>query len=214
MAARCDSTSARSGQRMLRSSTSNLSASGRNSAATFALTASPPADQPVRSLAVAGLGAAILLRALRGLLRPVPRADGEASGARNRNGRNRIFEDMAGGRRSGQHFFDHVAMDVSQPAVDTVVAEDELFVIDAEQAQDRGVHVIDFRGVLAIERLVAPLIAFARNHAAFDSAAAEPVGENERIVIAALTALRGRHAPELGCPKDEGVLEQPALFEV
>jgi uncharacterized protein YoaH (UPF0181 family) len=47
-----------------------------------------------------------------------------------------------------------------------------------------------------------------------DAAAAEPVGEAIRVVVAALAALRAGHAAELGGPQDDGVVEQAALFEI
>ena len=39
---------------------------------------------------------------------------------------------------------------VGQSAVDAVVADGELFVVDAEQVQHRGVDVVHLRGVGAI----------------------------------------------------------------
>ena len=89
-----------------------------------------------------------------------------------------------------QQFFDDVPMHVGQAAVDAVVAEGELGVVDAEQVQDRGVDVVDLGGCVAVGRLVAQLVAFARNDAALDAAAAEPVREDIRVVVAALAALR------------------------
>ena len=38
---------------------------------------------------------------------------------------------------------DHVPVHVGQPAVDAVVADGQLRVVDAEQVQDRGVDVVD-----------------------------------------------------------------------
>ena len=52
-------------------------------------------------------------------------------------------------------------MDVGQAAVDTVVTERQLRVVDPEEVQDRGVDVIDRRRMVAVERLVAPRIALA-----------------------------------------------------
>jgi len=87
-------------------------------------------------------------------------------------------------------FLDDVPMHVGEPAVDAIVAECELGVIDPQLAQDRRVNVVNFRGILAIQRLVAPLVALAMRDAPLDAAAAKPVGEDIRIVIAAFSALR------------------------
>ena len=66
-------------------------------------------------------------------------------------------------------------MHVGQPAVDAVVAEGQLLVVDAEQVQHRGVHVVAVGRVLG--GLVRPLVARAVGDAALDAAAGEPDGE-------------------------------------
>ena len=43
-----------------------------------------------------------------------------------------------------------MAMHVGQPAVDAVVADGQLRVVDAEQVQDRGVDVVDLGRVFAV----------------------------------------------------------------
>src|SRR5207245_2725393 len=63
-------------------------------------------------------------------------------------------------------------------------------------------------------RLVRPLIALAEGDAALDTAASQPGGERERVVVAPLAALGTRHAPELRGPEDDSVVEQPARFEI
>ena len=80
-------------------------------------------------------------------------------------------------------------VDVGETAVDGVVADGELFVIDAELMEDGGVDVVDLRRVAAVGGFVAPLVAFAVGDAAFDAAAGEPVGEDVRVVVASFTAL-------------------------
>ena len=80
-------------------------------------------------------------------------------------------------------------MDIGQAAVDSIVPEGELGVIDAELVKERGVDVVHLGGVGAVERFVAPLIAFTVGDARLDSAPAKPVGEHIRIVIAAFSAL-------------------------
>jgi len=91
-------------------------------------------------------------------------------------------------------------MHIREAAIDAVVSEDELGVVDPEEMQDRRVKVIDFRRVLAVARLVAPLVAFPGDDAALDASARQPVGEDIGIVIAPLPALRAWHAPKLRGP--------------
>jgi hypothetical protein len=86
-------------------------------------------------------------------------------------------------------------MHIREAAVDAVVADGELLVIDAEQVHHRGVDVVAGRRIGAVERLVAPLVALAGGDAALDAAAAEPVGEDVRVVVAAFAALRAGMRP-------------------
>lgn len=58
-----------------------------------------------------------------------------------------------------QDLLDHVPVHVRQPAVDAVLPHRQFLVIDAQQVQHRRVDVVDERRVVAIQRLVAPLIA-------------------------------------------------------
>ena len=105
-------------------------------------------------------------------------------------------------------------MHVGKAAVNAVVAEGELLVVDAEEAKDGGVDVVDFGVMIWVRRLVAPFVARAVGGSAFNSAAGEPIGKDERIVVATLAALGARHAAEFGGPKDNGIFEQAAGFEV
>ena len=41
-----------------------------------------------------------------------------------------------------EHFLDHLAMDIRQPPVRAIVAEGELFMVDAEKVQNRGVEIV------------------------------------------------------------------------
>ena len=86
--------------------------------------------------------------------------------------------------------------------------------IDAEEVEDGGVDVVDLGGVAAVEGFVAEVVAGAVGDAAADAAAAEPVSEAEGVVVAAFAALGAGHAAEFGGPEDEGIVEEPALFEV
>lgn len=108
-----------------------------------------------------------------------------------------------------------MAVDVGEAAVDSVMTEGELGVVNPQQMQEGGVDVVDLRGVFTIQGFVSPQIAFPVGDAAFDPAATEPVGENVGVVVAALeSVLRRGHASKFGCPEDEGVLEHSPLFEV
>ena len=79
-------------------------------------------------------------------------------------------------------------MNIGEPAVDAVVPHGESLVIDAELVQHGGVDVVDLGGMRPVERLEAPLVRLAVG-AALDPATAEPVGEDEGVVVAAFAAL-------------------------
>ena len=78
---------------------------------------------------------------------------------------------------------------VGEAAIDTVMAHGKAFVLDAQQVQHGGVDIVDLGGMLAVQGFVAPLVTFPGGNTAPDAAAAEPVGEDVRIVVAALAAL-------------------------
>src|SRR5437867_1849789 len=90
--------------------------------------------------------------------------------------------------KSADKLLDDVAMHVRQTAVDAIVAKRQLLVVDAEQVEYGRVDVVTIGRLL--RRLVRPLIARPIGHAALDAAADKPVCERERIVVAALAALR------------------------
>src|SRR5439155_22335521 len=98
------------------------------------------------------------------------------------------------------------------PAVDAVVAEGQALVVDAKDMQDRGVQVVAVS--LAAGALVAELVAFSMADAALDAGAGQPRDKSAAVMVAAGGALRKRHAPKLGRPDDQGVLEQAAFFQV
>src|SRR5579872_3682620 len=114
--------------------------------------------------------------------------------------------------RSGLNLADHLAMHVGEAAVDAVVAESQFLVIDAEQVQDRGVHVVAVGGIC--RGFVRPLVAFAVRGPALDAASGEPIGEGERVMVPPFRALAARHAAKLGGPHHDGVVEQAARFQV
>ena len=107
-----------------------------------------------------------------------------------------------------------MTVDIRQAAIDAVVSYGQFPMIDAKQVQDGRVHVVDLRWILAIEWLIAPFVRRALADARFDTAAAQPICEDVRIVITPLAALRARHASKFCCPKDDRVIQHAALFEV
>src|SRR5258708_30363198 len=103
-------------------------------------------------------------------------------------------------------------MHVGQSALDAVLVEAELFVIEAEQMERGGVEIV------AVARMLggfeAQFVARAVAHAALDPAAREPRGERARIVVATLAALRCGLAAELTRADDQRRVEQTALLEI
>lgn len=104
-------------------------------------------------------------------------------------------------------------MHIGEAAVDAVVPQGELGVVDAELVKHGRVNVINAGGIRAVLRTETPFVTFPIG-AALDAATAEPVGEDEGIVVAPLAALGAGHAAELGGPENERVLEHAPLFEV
>ena len=112
----------------------------------------------------------------------------------------------------GQQARDDLAMHIGEAAVNAVVAPGEFGVVNAEKLKHRRMDVINLGGIAPVERFIAPLVAFADGNAAFYAAAAQPVGENIRVMIAALTALRAGHPAKLGRPQNDGVFEHSTLL--
>src|SRR4051812_49288495 len=88
---------------------------------------------------------------------------------------------------SPHDLLDDMSVDVCQTAVDAVVADRQLLMVDAQQVQDGRVDVVAVGRL--VDRLVRPLVASPVGHASLDAPAAEPVGERERVVVAALRTL-------------------------
>src|SRR5262249_11154702 len=115
-------------------------------------------------------------------------------------------------RPLGQHLLDDLSRHVGQPFVPAVVQEGQLFVIEADQVQERGVEVVDRDAIF--DGAETELVGGANGLAASDAAAGKPHGVAVRIVVAALAALRHRRPAELAGPNDEGAVQQAPLFEV
>ena len=112
-----------------------------------------------------------------------------------------------------EEVFDDVAVDVGEAEVAAGVGVGEFFVIEAEEVEDGGVHVVhvDFVG----DGVVAEVVGLAEGEAGFDAGAGEPLAEAAGVVVAAgAVALGVGGAAEFAAPPDEGVFEEAALFEV
>ena len=83
---------------------------------------------------------------------------------------------------SGENVLDDVTMHVGQSAVDTVVIERQLLVVDAEQVQDRGVEIRD--GDFVFRNEITDLIARSVAVAAFHTGSGEEAGERSGMMIA------------------------------
>src|SRR5262249_4762555 len=105
-------------------------------------------------------------------------------------------------------------VNIRQSAVDAVVPDRELLVVDAKQAQDRGVNIVHLSRVLAIQWFVPPLVARAKADPALDAAATEAIREAVRIVISSLAALTRRHTAEFRGPQNHCVVEHAALLQI
>src|SRR5215471_1987210 len=70
--------------------------------------------------------------------------------------------------RLRQNILDHLSVKIRQPAIDAIVANGQFFVVDAEEVQDGRMNVVDRRRIVAVQRLVPPLVARAVADAALD----------------------------------------------
>src|SRR5829696_10143094 len=91
------------------------------------------------------------------------------------------------GCSSGQEISQDAAVDVGETAVDAIVTERELGMVDAQQMENGGVDVIPVDGIDG--GFVRPLVALAVSRAAANAAAREPVGERKRVVVPSLVPL-------------------------
>ena len=98
---------------------------------------------------------------------------------------------------------DDVAVDIGQAAVDAVVANGQSFVVDAEQMQDGGEHVVAACTGFAFPT---PTIALAVRASALGPAAGQPRDKRPAVVIAPGLSLAEWHSAKLGGPNNERVL--------
>jgi hypothetical protein len=76
-----------------------------------------------------------------------------------------------------------VAVHIREATVGAVMSEGEFFVIEAEEVEHRRVDVVALGEALAVGWLEAPFIALPMGDAALDTAAGEPVGEDEGVAM-------------------------------
>src|SRR5207302_6506124 len=114
------------------------------------------------------------------------------------------------------NFRDHPGrIDPDQRLVAALILEGELLVIQAEERQNRGVHVTV--GHLAADRRVAELVRVAQIEAGLEAAARHPDAEAVRIVVAARLGdylLDRRQPPEFAAPDDQSRIEQSAGLKI
>src|SRR5260221_2615241 len=120
--------------------------------------------------------------------------------------------------KSSEQRFYHRAMNIGKAEVAPGMMERELFMIEAEQVQDRGLEVVNVDGIL--DDVKAELVRRAVSQPALHAAAGQPHRVSARMMIAAeRTAERGirldhRRAAEFAAPNHERVVEQAALLQV
>lgn len=100
---------------------------------------------------------------------------------------------------------------IRESTIRTIVSEDKLLVIDAEQMQNRGMNVVN---VVRLVPSPGPQIAFAVGHAPFYASPGKPLYRRAAIVIAAIGSLAERMPAKLRAPDDQSIFEQAALSQV
>ena len=121
-----------------------------------------------------------------------------------------VRKNLASGSR--ENFPDDPAMDIGQAAINAVLADGELFVVDPQQVQHGGVQIVAVR--LALLGLIAPVVTAAMGHARLDAGAPEPGHKAAPIMVAADARLCERGPTKFGSPHDQGILGQPAGFQI
>ena len=104
----------------------------------------------------------------------------------------------------------HVPLDIREAEIAACIFVGQLFVIHAEQVQERRVQIVDVDFVLLRE--VAVVVGRAVRDAGLHAAAGHPHREAVRIMIAPVAALRGGRAAKFPAPKHERIVEQAARF--
>src|SRR2546423_4612692 len=104
-------------------------------------------------------------------------------------------------------------MHISQAAVDAVMIKTESLMVEAEQMQDGGVQIVNAGDIF--HGFVSKVIRRSVTEAFLNTGAREPNSKAVRIVIAAIRAfLESGHAPKIGHPDHQSMLEQSARFHI
>ena len=111
------------------------------------------------------------------------------------------------GQRLGKDIRDYMTMNISQAAVDGVVAHRQSLVIKAQLVKHGGVGIIDRCGLSTVKWFVSPLIAFPVRHPTLKPSSGKPVGKHEGIVIPTLTSLAAGHPSKLSSPVNNRILK-------
>ena len=112
---------------------------------------------------------------------------------------------------------DDFAVDVGEAAVEAIVAEGEVFVIDSQKVKEGGVEVVDAGRVFC--GCESKGIGGSIGCATSDSTTGHPIGEACLIVITAgaedaFVDFGERCSPELSAENEQGVIEKTSLTEV
>ena len=83
-----------------------------------------------------------------------------------------LTESSTGSGDSDENFLHDSAMDISKPAIDATMTHGELFVIDAEDVENRGMEVVSRRH--AVDGFPRPFVALAVGNTRLHSAAGKP----------------------------------------
>lgn len=113
---------------------------------------------------------------------------------------------------SGEDVVNDVTMNVGEAAVDAVLADRELLVIDSHEVEDSGVEIVAVGGAFC--SLKGEVITLTVRGAGFDAGSCHPGDEGAAIVISAVRSLGEGGATEFGSPDEEGVFEEAPLFKV
>ena len=106
-------------------------------------------------------------------------------------------------------------MDIREATITAQMPAGEFFVIDPHEVENGCVQIVNVHWVLY--RTHTTVVGCAVCHTAFHTAPGHPHREAVVTVVAPHRDTGGvgrRGPPELATPKDEGVLEQPARFQV
>lgn len=108
-------------------------------------------------------------------------------------------------------------LDAGEALVETLEAEGEVLVMNAEQVQQGAVDVSDVHGIFRDG--VAEFVGRSVLHTGLDAASRHPEGERVLVVIATagvrmFGALEHRGAAELAGEEDEGLVEEATHLEI